>query len=411
MAYEIATPIMTGPSSPSGTVSSSGDYGSSFRAYRAFDQDTSFTAFIGDFSDSPPPTSGPWWIEYQFPTAKTVLAMQFGGHGTTTAQNNAAKSFKIQGWNGSGWDDLLSVTDHALVGVGLKSAEIPLTTTGSYTRYRMLTSDWYDGGGTFADAWTAWAIDLLVAKTSYEVPAASFTFTPHAAEYILGSFYEVPAADLGFTPEVHSYTVGPVSLTVPAADLVFTSTAPALTIEPDTSVPSTIIYRMYLTGAADATSDVELPVSSFQSRLRNNKPTYLSIVVPNGEVWADSVATRPNGQIVVKRGARYVDGSEQLVEIVRADLENVSDDGGGRNRTLTLRGHQTTDHGTPKGITLQSVTFRQSTGSGRKFRSELDLNLRPGDTVTYDGESFVSDLITYIVSVDSGEMMEVSESE
>ncbi len=62
----------------------------------------------------------------------------------------------------------------------------------------------------------------------------------------------------------------------------------------DGAIPGIIVYICTLTGSQDATTDVEIPISSFQARLRTADPTYLSVVVP-GFDYADRINNRPNG--------------------------------------------------------------------------------------------------------------------
>jgi hypothetical protein len=111
---------------------------------------------------------------------------------------------------------------------------------------------------------------------------------------------------------------------------------------------------------------------------------------------------------VIERGYQFADGTSQLVEIARVTLDTIADDWGGRNRTITLTGYGTVTTAVPKSRTMQNLTYRSNSGGSLRFRADLDLNLKPGDTAVCGDESIVVAQITHIVSP-SGEMMEISE--
>jgi hypothetical protein len=284
------------------------------------------------------------------------------------------------------------------------TSEFTLANVAYYSKYRLYITSWVRTDDNFA----IYELELLGETNLVLFPQATFNFNPEPITGLLGKFVSLPSANLFFSPTALGYGIGDLTPVLPPPVFPFAPLALSQKIEPRSDIPSTIIYRVRLTGAKDGLEDVELPISSYQARLRNNKPTYLSVVVPDGKSYAGMVAARQNGSIVIERGIKYQSGEVQYVELMRVDLENSSDGGGGRNRSLTLSGHATIDHGTPKSIELSNVRIRTNSASGLRFRAELDLNLRPGDTAVVGAESFTVGLITYIVS-SGGEMMEVSE--
>lgn len=163
-----------------------------------------------------------------------------------------------------------------------------------------------------------------------------------------------------------------------------------------------IIRRYYctLTGAADSTTDLEIPISSFQSRLNNNRPSYLSIVTPTVE-QSSEINSRSNGDIVIEIALLY--NGEELFrqEIVRAELETITISEGAVNKSITLEGHGTRDYSTET-VAVDDVISR--TVADGKIRYQLgspDLFLRPRNTVTYDSDSFEVGTITFAISVDA----------
>lgn len=171
------------------------------------------------------------------------------------------------------------------------------------------------------------------------------------------------------------------------------------------------IYRVTLTGAPDGLEDVVLPCSSLQARRRSGEPSYVQVTVADPLTWAQAIAARPNGEIIVERGLRLPDGQELLAEIARANLETIDDARGGRSATVTLTGHkqQTTEVPTRRELTQVSY-YRSGTGP-RRARAAMDYYLRPGDTAVFpeQGEEWTVGLISYTVDART-ETMEVVEA-
>ena len=172
--------------------------------------------------------------------------------------------------------------------------------------------------------------------------------------------------------------------------------------------PAQTIYTLTLTGAPDVT----LPISSLQTRLRNGEPSYLQVVVPNAPAYADQITARSAGQLVLKRGLQFVDGSRQMEEIARVALELIADARGANSQSITLSGHKTTTVAAPRTRELQGVSYRSAGTQKKRYRCRPDLFLRPGDTATVAayGDSFAVGMITYTVSVSGGETMEITEA-
>jgi hypothetical protein len=180
-------------------------------------------------------------------------------------------------------------------------------------------------------------------------------------------------------------------------------------------VPSTIqkkkFYTCTLTGTADGTTDVVLPVSSISIRLRNGEPTYCGVVVPNVGNNETYINDRLNGQLVIYRGFEYTDGGQSVAEICRVDLEATPYDQGVRKSSFQLSGHITVSNGAPSTFDIRPIqTMSVQSDGARRVRSQPQFFLRSGDTVIYGdaGESFTAGLIT--ISVDTNlDRMEVTE--
>jgi hypothetical protein len=166
-------------------------------------------------------------------------------------------------------------------------------------------------------------------------------------------------------------------------------------------------FYFTLTGGPDGTSDIEIPISSFQTRLRNGDPTYLSVVVP-GREYIDAVNARPNGEMIIEMAYR-VDGAVQYREpIVKVDLEDIRIDEGPTSTSVTLTGHRTESYSS-RTVILQGVAYKSTIDGLIRVRASIDLFLRPGNTVVAGDDTFVCNLITCRVG-ENYQYMEIQEA-
>lgn len=174
----------------------------------------------------------------------------------------------------------------------------------------------------------------------------------------------------------------------------------------------TKLYYFVLTGSEDGETDATIPISSWQTRRKDGDPTFLSVVIP-GTSYEATVSARTNGDMQINM-AYIVNGVEEYREtICEVDYEEMRIDEGGKNQSITLTGHRTETF-TPKTIALQDVVYKRDDDGDLAFRCATpDLFLNPGDTATYDGDSFEVKGIVCIVSANQdgsvNAVMEVEE--
>jgi hypothetical protein len=176
-----------------------------------------------------------------------------------------------------------------------------------------------------------------------------------------------------------------------------------------TRVISATTYTLTLTGEADSTTDMVLPMASFSSRLRSGNTSYLQVSVPNARAYAAEIASRPNGELIVERGLRWSDGTVEVSEIARGTLSRIDIDTGARSSTASLQAGGTTTNSAPKTVALAGVSYKANSNGSRRVRSSIDNTLRPGDTATYDGETMVVGDLVHVVSSRQG-YMELTEA-
>jgi len=166
------------------------------------------------------------------------------------------------------------------------------------------------------------------------------------------------------------------------------------------------IYTFTLTGAADGIADIVIPISSFQSRIKSGTPTYLSVVIP-GTDYSSEINLRLNGKLVIRMG--YLSNDEFILSeiIASVDFESIIINEGGVNKSITLDGHKT-ETWIPKEVDLVGASYMNLDNGELRYRCTPNIYVRPGDTVSINGDSFIVENITYSVSAEL-ETFEVSE--
>lgn len=237
-----------------------------------------------------------------------------------------------------------------------------------------------------------------------QVPLASAIINPTS---IYGLHYEFPIP-------LARITINPRELTPFGSVTTPQSIIPDSPLRPWTywtADPTKVqtIFLFVLTGSANGESDITIPISSCQMRRRDGDPTYMSVMAPDYDTYADAIAARADGEMVFYKGVRFQDDSTQTQEIARVNLEDIRLDKGPKNRSITLSGHKTVSTTDPNIVDLSGASYRNLSDGIRRYRSEVDLWIRPGDTANIDGESFQVGYISYTIGVGQ-EVMEVVEA-
>lgn len=196
-------------------------------------------------------------------------------------------------------------------------------------------------------------------------------------------------APLAWTEDI---AVAPAEIIV-SVTMTFTVSVPGF-------VPRATVYRCILTGEEDDTTDLILPIKSFQARLRSGTPTYCGVVVPDIDSYIDDIKDRLNGQLVVSIGQKWFSGNVNWKELVRVNFEDLSYNKGGRNSSAQLSGHITTTSSSSNTVAAIGVQVESLQKDGKhRIRCEVDWNVRPGDTITWndDNDSMIVGLITIAV--------------
>jgi hypothetical protein len=251
---------------------------------------------------------------------------------------------------------------------------------------------------------TSWGIHAVT------VSNASLILTPRAPYMTPTIVQDIPSAHLVLTARATAW--GEVSCSVPQTSLELSGHQPYQSWSLSKNRLATLqnIYLCVLTGVDDGVADLIIPISSFQSTMRDGDPSYLACVVPNSIDFVAAIAARPNGDIVIRKGYKFSDGTTQTEEICRVDYESLQISRGAHSDSAILSGHKTITSTDPKSVTLANTSFYGLQADGKKtFRADPDLFLRVGDTAVYGAESIIVEQISYMVS-DRQAVMQITEA-
>ncbi len=256
-----------------------------------------------------------------------------------------------------------------------------------YTTYTQGCSDLYDslpGGPDFmtysgrAPFQDFWDCRLVYVVDGVENPALALGLSLGAADYQGDRYIIAPGLALA------------LALSIPETLRDFLG-----------RVPYQTIYRLFLTGSPN----LELPLSSISCR-RNSGGMSLSVVCPGVTATQMSgILARSAGTLTVKRGARFINGDEQLEEFLVVPLESIAHDTGANSASVTLSGSLPWSAETIRTRLIRGISYRAGDGSSNRIRSEIDTFLRVGDIADLgNGEIITVDEMVYWIGPNQATM-------
>lgn len=154
---------------------------------------------------------------------------------------------------------------------------------------------------------------------------------------------------------------------------------------------------MTLTGAADSTTDVQLPMTNVNARIRSGRDSYLSVTIPYRSDLAAAVAARPNGDLYLT----YVDAADTYA-VVNVALETVQPSRAVGGGSIVLTGHRQSTNSSPTSHTDNPAKSLQTgTSASTAIMPGYDPAIKPADTITVAGETYVVDVVSLQAAVGS----------
>ena len=134
--------------------------------------------------------------------------------------------------------------------------------------------------------------------------------------------------------------------------------------------------------------DLSLPISSFQARLRDGAPTYLSVVVTARDGLMEELQERSSETLVLRSGVRLASGEEITEPLVIAGLDSIRYQLGGRAGSYTLTGYTVQTTTVSKVVPIAGVSSIGLQADGKRTcRAEPSFFLRPGDVARIPGQA------------------------
>jgi hypothetical protein len=156
-------------------------------------------------------------------------------------------------------------------------------------------------------------------------------------------------------------------------------------------------YYLTITGSADNTTDIEIPMSSFQARRRSGAPTYLSAVIPSVD-YIDYITARSNGTIRIDQGYEKNGVILQREKIIETTIDRADTYKGSVNASIVLVGYTTTTF-SPKTVDLIGSILRSYINGKINVRlARPYIFLNPGDTINIDDDTFIVGNMAYAIS-------------
>lgn len=157
--------------------------------------------------------------------------------------------------------------------------------------------------------------------------------------------------------------------------------AETVVIPPDpeellTEIPPVTRFRLTL---EDGGVSVDLPMTSFSSRLVSARPSYLQVVVPNADKYIDQITPLAAGEFFVS-WELFNQATGELVEtqeIARANVADITQARGPRSSSITITGNKQKTYANPVNheIDVNHLT------NGDQTRLGFDPTIRPADSL------------------------------
>lgn len=170
--------------------------------------------------------------------------------------------------------------------------------------------------------------------------------------------------------------------------------------------PTRVLYRAFVTGSPNSLDDLDVVMSSFQMGLYSGTESYMTMVTPYSVDMLAALNARPDGELVIIQAPQFAAGPGADFELARMNFSDYTYQRGARSAAIQLSGTRQRTNTSPTTIALTDALL---TGDGYRLMSsgQVDFYLNPmrvwpsaGDTVTYDGNSFRVDRVSYSVRPD-----------
>ena len=154
-------------------------------------------------------------------------------------------------------------------------------------------------------------------------------------------------------------------------------------------------YTLEISGSPNLT----VKISSWQATMNiGGRSSYLQATIPAAAELIEEIESRQNGNLTLKKGFRFSDGSERSEPILETDFDTFRYDRGATNFTVTVSGYIPGAQSQTGSRALNQIRSISLTNGQYRVRCAIDMFLRPGMTAQVLGESFKVGTINFYAS-------------
>ncbi len=161
-------------------------------------------------------------------------------------------------------------------------------------------------------------------------------------------------------------------------------------------------FRLTLTGGANGVSDMVLGMTSLNARLKSGAPSYLQATIPCTTAYAEAVAARGLGDLVLDYVIRDSEGLETVSTVTTVALETIQLSKGVNSRSINLVGHRQSTNSDPTSHTVYGLSQQTGTTSKTVLVPGYNPLILPADTITSEGIIFVIGSVILQASINAG---------
>lgn len=162
--------------------------------------------------------------------------------------------------------------------------------------------------------------------------------------------------------------------------------------------------------ADDGFSDLLVPISSFQLRLRQStRQCYLSVVIPNILQYVSDIEDRLDGVITLSRIELTDAGEETITELLEANIYSLREDEGPSSNSGTVVGYKQITFSDTSTIEVGGVSYRNQFEGSRRYRATPHPGLKPQHNAFIHGDTFQVEEVIWTVSANANGLQQVME--
>lgn len=167
-------------------------------------------------------------------------------------------------------------------------------------------------------------------------------------------------------------------------------------------------WTCIITGTPDATTDLEVPISSLNFSYSFSERDFVSVEIPTNEYWAE-INARPNGQLQIKSDVLFSDGTTlpAPLTLLTADIDELTFNESQGSAKVVIKGRINNSYNAANTVPIDKVFEVSLDANGYKAKAYPVLAIRPYDIAHLnDGNEtkFAVGRVSYSIGPSTAEM-------